>query len=282
MEIKINNVTHVYNDHTLLASKALEDINLRLEEKNIIGIIGKSGSGKSTLVQLLNALIIPSYGSVEIESFEIKQKMKVDNINNLRRSVGLVFQFPEEQFFNPTVREEISFALKHFRYKNDRIHKQVSQALLMVGLNDSYLERNVFELSSGEQRLVAVASVMVFNPKIVVLDEPTAGLDYKNKKKIMKLIKQLKDRYHKTVIIVTHDINMLNVIGDYIIALDKGRVVLSGPKDKVFRKATLLHKHGLKLPEIVDFTNRVITDKGVILNYHIDIKDLIKEIYRNV
>ncbi|MDD4298439.1 MAG: ATP-binding cassette domain-containing protein [Bacilli bacterium] len=282
MEIRINNVTHIYNEHTLFEETALEDVNLSLDEKGIIGIIGKSGSGKSTLIQLLNALIVPSYGNVEIADFDIKKNMKVKNINDLRRKVGLVFQFPEEQFFNPTVREEVSFALKYFRYRNDRIHKQVSEALTMVGLNDSYLERNVFELSSGEQRMIAIASVMVFNPKIIILDEPTAGLDYRNKKKFMNLARRLRDRYNKTVIIVTHDVDMLNVIADHIVALDNGKIVLSGSKNEVFKNATLLHKHGLRVPKIVEFTGKVITEKGVILGRHTDVKDLIKDIYRNV
>lgn len=282
MEIRINNVSHVYNEFTPFEHTVLQNVNLHLEDEKIIGIIGKSGSGKTTLVELLNALIIPSYGNIEIADFDIKKNIKLNNINALRRKVGLVFQFPEEQFFNPTVREEVSFALKNFRYKGDRIHKQVSEALSMVGLDDNYLERNVFNLSGGEKRKVAIASVMVFNPKVIILDEPTVGLDYKSKKKLMQLVKKLKDRYHKTIIIVSHDVDMLNVIADDIIVMDSGEVVMSGAKNEVFKNISLFHKYGLRLPSIVEFTGKVITDKGIILGRYTDIKDLIKDIYRHV
>lgn len=282
MEIKINNVSHTYHEATPFANTALNDINLVFEEARIIGIMGKSGSGKTTLVELLNALIIPTEGNIDIENFKIKKSMRLDNINDLRRKVGLVFQFPEEQFFNPTVREEVSFALKYFRYKNDRIHKQVSEALSMVGLDDSYLERNVFNLSGGEKRKVAIASVMVFNPKIVILDEPTIGLDYKSKKKLMQLVKRLKDRYNKTIIIVSHDVDMLNVIADDVVVMSNGRVISSGPKAEVFKNTSLFKENGLRLPKIVEFIIKARTDKGIILGKNADVKDLIKDIYRHV
>lgn len=282
MEIKVNNVTHIYNEFTPFSNVALNNVNLELNEEKIIGIIGKSGSGKTTLIEMFNALTVPSRGSVEIAGFNIEKGMKLNNINDLRRKVGLVFQFPEEQFFNPTVREEISFALKYFKYRSDRVHKQVSEALKIAGLDDNYLEQNVLGLSGGEKRKVAIASVMVFNPKIIVLDEPTVGLDYKSKKKLIQLFKKLKEEYHKTVIIVSHDVDMLNLIADDIIVLDSGKVVASGTKIDVFKDIDLFNKYGLRLPRIVEFTGKVKKEKGVILGRHTDIKDLIKDIYRNV
>jgi energy-coupling factor transport system ATP-binding protein len=282
MEIKFNNVSYAYNEGTIFEHTAINNINLDLEENKIIGIIGKSGSGKTTLIEHLNALLIPSEGSIKIEDFEIKKKNKLLNINDLRRKIGLVFQFPEEQFFNPTVREEVSFALKYFRYKNDKIHKQVSEALSIVGLNDTYLERNVFELSAGEMRKVAIASVMVFNPSVIVLDEPTVGLDYKSKKNIITLIKKLKDHYHKTVIIVSHDVDMLNIIADDIIVMNRGNIVMNGKKDEVFKNSELFEKYGLAEPKIVTFTRKAKELKGIKLGSFIDIKDLMKDIYRNV
>ncbi|MDD2203007.1 MAG: ATP-binding cassette domain-containing protein [Bacilli bacterium] len=282
MEIKINNVNHIYNEFTPFAKKALDNINLSLESEKIIGIIGKAGSGKTTLVELLNALIIPSYGNVQVADFNIQKNMRLDNINKLRRKIGLVFQFPEDQFFNPTVREEVSFALKTFSYKSDRLHKQVSESLKLVGLDDNYLERKVSSLSGGEKRKVAIASVMVFNPKVLVLDEPTVGLDYKSQKKLLHLLKKLRNRYKKTVIIVSHDVDMLNLIADDIIVMDKGKVVASGTKREVFKNTSLFEKYGLNLPKIVEFIGKVRKEKGIKLGNHTDVKDLIKDIYRNV
>jgi energy-coupling factor transport system ATP-binding protein len=282
MEIKVNDLSYVYNENTPFEHVALENINLKLESEKIIGIIGKSGSGKTTLIEHFNALLLPSEGNIEIEDFNIRKKMKLNNINLLRRRVGLVFQFPEEQFFNPTVREEISFALKYFKYKSDKIHKQVSEALTIVGLDDNYLERNVFNLSAGEMRKVAIASVMVFNPKVLILDEPTVGLDYRSKKKIITLIKRLKERYNKTVIIVSHDVDMLNVIADDLIVMDKGKVIMKGSKNEVFKNTSLFEEYGLRLPKITEFIGKVRMEKGIKLGNYTDIKDLIKDIYRNV
>lgn len=282
MEIKVNNVTHIYNEFTPFSNLALDNVNLELSEEKIIGIIGKSGSGKTTLIEMFNALMIPSRGNIEVAGFNIEKGMKLNNINDLRRKVGLVFQFPEEQFFNPTVREEVSFALKYFKYRSDRIHKQVSEALKIAGLDDKYLDKNVLSLSGGEKRKVAIASIMVFNPKIVVLDEPTVGLDYKSKKKLIQLFKKLKDEYHKTVIIVSHDVDMLNLIADDIIVLDNGKVVSSGSKIAVFNDIDLFNKYGLRLPRIVEFTGKVKKEKNINLGRYTDIKDLIKDIYRNV
>jgi energy-coupling factor transport system ATP-binding protein len=282
MEIKVNDLSYVYNENTPFEHVALENINLKLESEKIIGIIGKSGSGKTTLIEHFNALLLPSEGNIEIEDFDIRKKMKLSNINLLRRRVGLVFQFPEEQFFNPTVREEISFALKYFKYKSDKIHKQVSEALTIVGLDDNYLERNVFNLSAGEMRKVAIASVMVFNPKVLILDEPTVGLDYRSKKKIIALIKRLKERYNKTVIIVSHDVDMLNVIADDLIVMDKGKVIMKGSKNEVFKNTSLFEEYGLRLPKTTEFIGKVRMKKGIKLGNYTDIKDLIKDIYRNV
>lgn len=281
MEIKLKNVDYIYNEGTPFSNKVLEDINLDLNEEKIIGIIGKSGSGKTTLVQLLNGLFIPSKGNIQVDDFIIRKGMKLGNINNLRRKVGLVFQFPEEQFFNPTVKDEISFALKYFKYKSDRINKQVSNALTMVGLDNEYLSRNVFNLSGGEKRKIAIASILVFNPKIVILDEPTVGLDYKSKKRMMELIKKLKERYNKTIIIVSHDVDMLNVIADDIIVMNEGKVMMSGSKNEVFKNTSLFNEIGLRLPKIVEFTGKT-AKKGIILGKYTDIKDLMKDIYRNV
>lgn len=278
----MTNVSHIYNEKLTNPTKALDNINISFGSEKIIGIIGKSGSGKSTLAQTLNALIIPSLGEISLDDFTINKHMSLANINNLRRQVGLVFQFPEEQFFNPTVREEVSFALKYFKYKSERIHKQVSDALSIVGLDDTYLERNVFAMSSGEKRKVAIASVMVFNPKVLILDEPTVGLDFKSKKHLCQLIRKLKEIHHKTIIIISHDVDMLHTIADDIVVMDDGKIIISGPKDEVFKAGDTLAAIGIEVPQIIEFTGKVFMEKGIVLKHNEDIKELIKDIYRNV
>jgi energy-coupling factor transport system ATP-binding protein len=281
MEIKFKNVSYNYNENTPIQNMALNNINLSLEEGKIYGIVGPSGAGKTTLIELINALIIPTKGELEVGSYTIKKDMKLFKINDLRFNVGLVFQYPEEQFFQATVKKEIAFGMSYYNYKLESIDKRISEALMMVGLDDSYLERNPFNLSSGEQRRVAIASILVFNPEVIILDEPTVGLDYNGKKKLIKLIKKIKDRYNKTIIINTHDVDMIYQIGDNIIALDKGNIILEGNKYDVFNEISLLNDHHIKIPKIVEFTNKV-KEKGIKLGKNMDVKDLIKDIYRHV
>ena len=160
MEIKFNNVSYTYNPNSPIKKKALSNIDLAIKEKQINGIIGRSGSGKTTLVELLNALLIPTSGNIKVDEFIIQKDKKIVNVNNLRVNIGLVFQFPEEQFFNLKVKDEIKFGMKYFDIKADEIDNRCIEALNMVGLDDSYLNRDTFKLSSGEMRKVAIASVL--------------------------------------------------------------------------------------------------------------------------
>ena len=219
MEIKFNEVHYIYNEKKDIAKPALSNINLEFKEKTINGVIGKSGSGKTTMVELINALMLPTKGNIKVGSRILSKTRKIKNINNLRYKIGLVFQFPEEQFFCQTVKKEIEFGMKYFNKSVTDIKKHVSDALLMVGLNDSYLERNPHTLSSGEKRKVAIASILAFNPKIIILDEPTIGLDNQSKDNLIKIIKLLKNRYKKMIIIVSNDTNLLHKIVDNIVII---------------------------------------------------------------
>lgn len=279
MEIKFNNVSYIYNDNSPLKKKALSNINLEIKENKINGIIGRSGSGKTTLVELINALLIPTVGEIKIDEFLLKKNKKIANVNNLRVNIGLIFQFPEEQFFNLKVKDEIKFGMKYFKIKLPEIDKRCSDALTMVGLDDSYLDRDTFKLSSGEMRKVAIASVLAFNPKVVILDEPTIGLDSISKKNLISLIRRLKTRYNKTIIIISHDVDLLHEISDYIFVLDKGKLVLEGDKYEVFTSSQLLD-YGLEPPKIIEFEKLVQKKKNIKLGYRSDINDLIKDIYR--
>lgn len=280
MEVKFNNVYYTYNEKTPLSKLVLGNINITFKEGTINGIIGRSGSGKTTMIELINALILPTKGNITVGSKVISRTRKIKNINNLRYRIGLVFQYPEEQFFCKTVKEEIEFGMKYFKKNVKSMEKHVSDALLMVGLDDSYLTRNPYTLSSGEMRKVAIASILAFNPKIVILDEPTIGLDNSSKENLIKIIKLLKNRYHKTVIIVSNDTDMLHKISDHIVLLDKGKIILEGSKYEVFKQD--IEKYGIKKPKIIEFEELVYKEKKIKIGLRDDINDLMKDVYRYV
>ena len=280
MEIRYDNVSYVYNPKTALKKVALKDINLTIQDSKINAVIGTSGSGKTTLVELLNSLLVPTKGKVIVDKDIISEKSQIKNINTLRRKVGIVFQFPEEQFFNLTVKKELEFGLLSFNYRTNEIDKRVSDALKMVGLDDSYLDRDPFKLSNGEQRKVAIASILIVNPKIIVFDEPTIGLDYESKKNFIKLIRMLKNRYNKTIIIISHDIDFIHNISDYVILLDKGNVILTGNKYDILGNPDVLKEYNLPVPKVVEFSYKVLKNKGIKMGYRDDINDLLKDIYR--
>jgi len=281
MEIKFNHVDYTYNENTPLATKALQDISVTFKEEKIHGIIGRSGSGKTTMIELMNALLLPTKGNIEIGSRVINKTRKIPNINQMRYKIGLVFQFPEEQFFCSTVQKEIEFGMKYFKKSVPNIQKHISDALKMVELDDSYLERDPFSLSSGEMRKVAIASILAFNPKIIILDEPTIGLDFESKQNLIKILKMLKNRYHKTIIMVTHDTDLLHKIADHIIVLENGKLALEGNKYEVFTHPNL-ENYGVKRPQIIEFEKMVLDKKQIKLGFRDDINDLMKDVYRYV
>jgi energy-coupling factor transport system ATP-binding protein len=284
MEISFNNTNYIYNKNSSIKNKVLDNINVKFNEGEITGIIGRSGSGKTTMAELMNALLFPSEGTINIGSYLLSTKGIKNNkkINDLRVNVGLVFQFPEEQFFNMTVKDEISFGMKYFNYKTNDIDKRITDALKMVGLNDNYLDRNPFTLSNGEKRKVAIASIIAFNPKIIVLDEPTIGLDTYSKKNLLQLIKKLKQRLNKTIILISHDIELIHQVSDHIVVLDKGSIIAEGDKYSVFKQEKLLKEHGIAIPKIIEFSNKVLDKKGIKIGYRDEVNDLIKDIYRYV
>ena len=174
MEVKFENVSFSYNPNTSIEKEVLKNINLIIEEGKITSIIGKSVSGKTTIAELIDFLIIPTEGKITIGENEITpKKSTLSKTKKIRKDVGLVFQFPEEQFFNMTVEDEIAFSLKYYKYKTDELKKRVLDSLTMVGLDESYLKRNPFTLSNGEKRKIAIASTLALNPKIIIFDEPT-------------------------------------------------------------------------------------------------------------
>ena len=277
MEIKFNHVSFNYG-----TNEVLNDITYVFPKGKITGIVGKSGSGKTTLIQLINGLLLPTSGSIEVGSFVLEPNKKISNINALRFDVGMVFQFPEEQFFHTTVAKEIGFGLEQFNYKKDKKDERIRESLKMVGLNDSYLERDPFSLSNGEKRKIAIASVLIFNPKVIIFDEPTVGLDFESKKSFIRLVKLLKKRYHKTIIISSHDTDFLHSLVDNVIVLNQGGIALTGDKYEVFKQEKKLHKYGVLAPNLISFSNKVYEKKKIKIGYRDEINDLIKDIYRYV
>lgn len=282
MEIKFSNVDYSYQKINFIDNEVLKNINIKFKKGKINGIIGKNGSGKTTLIQLINNLLIPTKGLINIDNYLIQSNKRLENVNELRFNIGMIFQFPEEQFFNNTVYDELAIILKFYDYKLDQIEKRVYDVLKMVELSTDYLGRNPMTLSNGEKRKLAVASALIINPKVLILDEPTIGLDDKSKKDLIKLLRLLKNRYKKTIIIVSHDVDLLHELVDYIYVLNNKEIVLEGTKYDVFKQVKLLKKYGLSVPKIIEFEDKVLTKKKIKLGYRDDIKDLIKDIYRYV
>ena len=282
MEIKFENVDFAYDKINYKKCEILNDINLQFKKGMINGIVGKSGSGKTTLIELSDALLIPTNGKIKIGDYIIEKDKKINNLNDIHFHIGYVFECPEEEFFGNTVKAELAFGMEINDFKTSEIETRVKEALMMVGLKESYLDKNPFELSNGEKRLVAIASALIYNPDILILDEPTIGLDTIGKKNLIKIIRTLKKRYGKTIIIVTHDIDMLHSIADYIFVLNDKKIVMEGTKYDIFKEEDKLKKYDISCPKIIEFSNLVLKKKQIKIGYRDDINDLIKDIYRYV
>jgi ABC-type cobalt transport system, ATPase component len=278
MEIKFQNVEFSYRRSS---SKILNGINLEIEEGKVTGIVGPSGSGKTTMIEMINALKIPTKGKVIVGDTIISSRKKIENIRKFRSNIGLVFQFAEEQFFCDTVEKEISFAMEQFNYSNEEIKNSIKKVLEIVELDESFLSRDPFSLSNGEMRKVAIASILSYDPEVLILDEPTIGLDMTSKRNLINILTTIKIRYNKTIIVVSHDVDFINTISDNVVILKEGIILVSGNKYDVFKNEQLLLENGIVLPKIIEFENLVLVEKKVRLGYRDDINDLVKDILRH-
>ena len=260
MQIKIKNLSYTYLSKTPNEVEALHNIFLDIPEKKITAIIGHTGSGKSTLIQTLNGLILPTSGEVEVGEFHVtSNKRKNKNIKQLRKKLAIVFQFPEYQLFEETVEKDVAFGLKNYGVKEEDAIKQAHAALAEVGIVESFYKRSPFELSGGEKRRVAIAGIIALDPDILVLDEPTAGLDPRGSEIILGLV----EKFHqegKTIILVTHDMNIVLNHSDHVIVLNEGDVAFEGTPSELFIGD--VSKYSIEVPELFKFA-KLLKDKGL-------------------
>ncbi len=244
--ISLKNVSHTYSEGTPLSVSAIRNVNLDINSGELVGIIGHTGSGKSTLVQHLNGLLQPSEGTVEIDGENIWANKK--NIRSVRFKVGLCFQYPEYQLFEETVFKDISFGPKNMGLSDDDIKKSVLRAAEYVGLKKDLLNKSPFDLSGGEKRRVAIAGVMAMRPEIIVFDEPVAGLDPKGRNDVVRMIRDYRDAFNATVLIVSHNMEDMAVLADKLIVMSGGNLVAFDTTENVFSNAEFLRSIGLNVP----------------------------------
>jgi len=275
MEIKFENVTYINN---ITNNKILNNLSFNIAPNTITAFIGNSNSGKSTILKIIATLDFPSSGKAQIDNYIIESKNKA--LYELRKQIGIVYQNPEKQFFNNTVKQEIEFALNNYNYKNKQ--KRVLDSLKMVGFDKNYLDKSPFDLSSGEKKLLSLAISLAFNPKIIVLNEPTLGLDNKAKNHLIKLLKTMKLRYNKTIVIVSNDTDTLFKLADNVFLIDKGKLIKKDDKYTIFKDYNLLKKYDIRVPKTTYFSNLVKEKTNLNIGIRNEINDLIKDIYRYV
>jgi energy-coupling factor transport system ATP-binding protein len=249
MSIIIQNLTHIYNKNSPFETIALNNINLTISDEEFVGLIGHTGSGKSTLTQHLNGLLKPSSGKIIVNGYDITQKDI--KLKEIRQRVGLVFQYPEHQLFEETVYKDVAFGPSNLGISSHEIDQRVKEAIKLVGLDfDEVKNRSPFELSGGQRRRVAIAGVVAMKPEVLILDEPTAGLDPKARDDILKQMKTLHAKYKITIILVSHSMEDIAKLVDRIIVMHRGSVALTGTSREVFSNVDLLESIGLGVPQI--------------------------------
>lgn len=246
MIIQVEHLSHEYSPNSVFAYHALKDVTTSIKERSFTAIVGATGSGKSTLVQHFNALVTPTGGSLTVDGKHIVANQKVKELKPLRKKVGLVFQFPEYQLFEETILKDVMFGPLNFGVSMDDARAIAQDSLIRVGLDSSFYERSPLELSGGQKRRVAIAGILALSPKILVLDEPTAGLDPEGSASMMNLFQNL-NASGTTIIMITHDLNhVLNYSTD-VIMLDQGTVVFEGSKETFFNETDLHEDYGLEI-----------------------------------
>ena len=261
MGIALENVSFTYQEGTPLASAALLDVSLTIEDGSYTALIGHTGSGKSTILQLLDGLLVPSQGSVRVFDTLITSNSKNKDIRQIRKQVGLVFQFAENQIFEETVLKDVAFGPQNFGVSEEDAEQIAREKLALVGIDESLFNRSPFELSGGQMRRVAIAGILAMEPAILVLDEPTAGLDPLGRKELMNLFKKL-HQSGMTIVLVTHLMDDVAEYANQVYVMEKGRLVKFGKPSDVFQDVVFMEEVQLGVPKITAFCKR-LADRGV-------------------
>lgn len=261
MSIIIENLTHIYNEGMPFASKALDTVSLEIKNNDFVGLIGHTGSGKSTLIQHLNGILKPSSGKILINGFDITSPDL--NLTDIRKRVGVVFQYPEYQLFEETVSKDIAFGPSNLGLDEEEINNRVKSSMNAVGLKyEEFKDKSPFELSGGQKRRVAIAGVIAMNPEVLILDEPTAGLDPSGRDEIFNLIKQLHKEKEMTIILSSHSMDDMAKLAKTIIVMNSGRIEFMGSPREIFKNnSNRLKDIGLDIPQVLELATK-LREKG--------------------
>ena len=260
MSIKIENLTHVYMPKTQFEKKALDNVNLTIEDGEFLALIGHTGSGKSTLIQHLNGLLEPSSGRILVDEVDITSKEV--KLTDIRKKIGLVFQYPEYQLFEETIEKDVAFGPNNLGLSAEEVSNRVKKSMEMVGLDyETYKDVSPFDLSGGQKRRVAIAGVIAMEPKVLILDEPTAGLDPKGRDDILEQIKILHEKYKMTIVLVSHSMEDVGKLAERIVVMNGGKIELLGKPSEIFKEVETLERIGLAVPQVT-YLMRALREKG--------------------
>ena len=248
MAIKIKDLTHKYNEGTPFEKIALKNINIHIKDGTFLGIIGHTGSGKSTLIQMFNGLLKPTTGQVFVKGMDIHSEGV--NKKQVRQSVGLVFQYPEYQLFEMTVYDDVAYGPKNLGLEGDALKERIEKSLRAVGLSEEFWKKSPFELSGGQKRRVAIAGVLAMNPDILILDEPTAGLDPKGREELFGQLKKMHEESNLTIVLISHSMEDVARYAKELVVLYRGEVAFSGETREIFKHRKELEQIGLGVPQI--------------------------------
>ncbi len=279
MEINLNQVSYRYDSHSPML---FDKINLQFKEGKVIGVVGPIGCGKTTLLELIKGMKLPTSGTIQFEEYTIGKQGILGDEKTFQSAVGFLPQFPDNKFLYDTVEKELDYVLEKCNYSPMNRNKHILQALTMVGLNESYLSRYPFSLSSGEARKLSLATILACNPKVLLLDEPIIGMDSNDKKSLVTILTTIKSRYKKIIIIASSDVDFLSKVADELVIMKDGKVLMYDDKKAVLKNEKVFKEAKIELPMVTKFENYVLKNKKIQLGHRTEVNDLVKDILRTL